>query len=343
MRSLPRNLKANLTRFLPVICAIAVCFAWPLVQQVGATQQQVTPPNAAKSAPVSSPPVKSEAATKVVADAIEGLEKYSSIKADLRESVVMGTRRFVATGKYTQGSDNQLRLTLEIQPIEETASVSTDGKKKATRKKKTAASEPSSVTQVSDGRMLWTEWKTNDTARVERRDLQEIAKAVEGDQRWQSPEQLMADLGLGGVPALLTSLQKRMVFQGVRDQEVDGKPFVVVQGRWSEEQLKRFNAQDPDPILPPHVPEYVRVFFEKKTMFPRRIMFLKRHPVPQQRLARPMVTLDLTNVELNGPVDPDLFRFAGDSKNQNDTTEDFIKALKQQPAPPQQPAGSAGQ
>jgi hypothetical protein len=289
--------------------------------------------------------VKSEAATKVVEEAIAKLASYSSIQTDLRESVVMGTRRFVATGKYTQGSDNQLRLTLEIQPIENTASVVTEDKKKAVRpKKKDSIQKPASVTQISDGRMLWTEWKTDDVARVERRDLQEIAKAVEGDERWKSPEQLMADLGLGGVPALLTSLQKRMVFQGVRDQEVDGKPFVVVQGRWNEDQLKRFNAKDPDPILPPHMPEYVRVFFEKPTMFPRRIMFLKRHPVAQQRLARPMVTLDLTNVKLNGVVDPDLFRFSGDSKDQNDTTEEFINALKQQPVQGGgQPAGSGGQ
>ena len=330
MRSLPFNLK-NI--FAPFACLLVAAFAtWPVIAYAAAQEEKAA---------------ETTGADKIVADAISTLSKQSSIKADLRESVAIGTRRFIATGKYAQSGENQVRISLEIQPLEKTVAVSDeDGKKKASKKKKDSDTANSSILQVSDGKILWTQLTIGGKAEIQRKDIQEIAKAVaemaeagKANNRWTSPEQMMSDLGIGGVPALLVSMQKRMVFQGSREQEIDGKPFLVVQGRWNEEQLKSFGAKagDDDPILANYLPEYVRLFFEKKTLVPRRIMFLKRHPDRKQRFARPMVTLDLMNVELNHAIDPDQFRFSADVPNQKDVTEDVIKMIKgaaeQAPAP----------
>ncbi len=311
MRSLPMFRMINPNYFAGTICAVVAC-------------------SASLAAFANPAPTQDEAAKKTAAqvldDAIASLTKYSSIQADLHETVSMGTRRFTAKGSYVQGPNNQLRLNLEINPVEEVAAPA-EGEKKAapgdTKKKS------NSVLQVSDGRMLWTQWTLDGKSRVERRDIQEITKALAGSKRW-TPQQLLSDMGLGGVPALLTSMKKRMVFKGVRTEEIDGKPFVVIQGRWNQTQLRVFNADpaESDPILESFLPEYVRIFFEKESLFPCRIMFLKRHPNPKTRTARPLVTLDLTNRVLNGDIDPEQFRFDGNAQEQTDITEQLIQALK---------------
>lgn len=315
MRSLPVLQMMNTNCFYKTLCVAGLCFGLATVSGTAAATQD----EAAKTS-----------ADQVMSDALKGLANYSSIKADLHEAVTMGTRRFTATGSYLQGPNNQLRLSLEIQPIEETAAP-TNGKSPTAKKTDEPKGKKNGVVQVSDGRILWTEWILAGKSRVERRDIQEITKALEGSDRW-TPQQLVSDMGLGGVPALLTSMKKRMVFNGVREEQIDGKPFVVVQGRWSDAQIQLFRPgnTESDPILDPFLPEYVRIFFEKKTLFPRRIMFLKRHPNPEQRTARPMVTLDLTNVVLNGETDSEQFRFTGSTKDQTDITEQLIDALKQQ-------------
>ena len=282
---------------------------------------------------------RQSAAAKVLDEAIETLSKYSSIQAKIRETVQMRSREFVASGTYVQASGNQLRMELKIEPLREVAvraKRDKDGKlipedvkdpKKDTRKQK------DSILQVSDGRMLWTQWNINGKPRVERRDLVEITKALEGKIKNWSTDQLIGEMGVGGVPALLRSLKSRMIFDGMRDEEVEGKQFVVIQGAWNAEQVARFMAPQPpqqDAILRPHLPEYVRLYFEKKTMFPRRILYLKRHPNKEQRVARPMVTLDFTKVVLNGEIDAGQFSFGGNTKNQIDTTASILKQLKDQ-------------
>lgn len=298
-------------------------------------------------------PAPQRTAVQILDAAIDAAGSHTSIQADLREDVVMGTRRFRATGRYVQGTNNQLRLNIEIHPIEEVATrakkpedkATGEGKDSAKAKGQSAAGkaptesgsdEPankkSGVLHVCDGQVLWTQWTIEGKSNVERRDVKEILKAFSGPTNIDT-NQLLADLGLGGVPGLLVSMKKRMVFKGVRNETIDGKEFVVIQGRWTDEQLSRFipGNEQPDPLLPDFLPEYVRLYFEADTLFPRRVLYLKRHPNPEQKLARPMITLDFSNVVINGDVDNSLFSFnATATKNQTDITDNLIKALRQQ-------------
>ncbi len=283
------------------------------------------------------PEAATRTAIQVLDAAIQAARQHTSIQADLHESVVMGTHQFTATGQYVHGRNNQLRVTMTEEPVRElavrTGGTNTRGSATPAQAEpsqdKSAAAAGNRVVQVCDGRVLWTELTTAEKRNVVRRDIDEILKAVSGTAL--PADKVLADIGLGGVPALLESLRSRMVFKGVREENVDGQVFVVVQGRWSDEQVSRFvpGNDEPDPVLPAHLPEYVRIYFDKDTLFPRRILYLKRHADPTQRIARPMLTLDFTNVVLNGEVDSNLFTFQPVStKDQNDVTADVIRVLK---------------
>lgn len=266
---------------------------------------------------------KAKAATRFLDEAIVAIDKHSTIKAKLTEVVSMGTRQFVANGTYQQAKDYKVRVEIKVKPIRELT------KEEKPLAEGQEAPKLNSVLHVSDGQVLWTEFVIDGESRAERRNLREVVAAFE---KSDSAKDLMPDLGVGGVPALLKSLRKRMVFDGMREQTIDGKPFVVLQGHWTVEQIQKFDPKetDPDPVFRAgFLPEYVRIFFEKKTMFPRRILYLKRHQSRQQRMARPLVTLDLTNVVLNSAIAPETFRFeVTDRTVQVDLTKETIKTYE---------------
>lgn len=287
----------------------------------------------------STPEQPAKTAKQIVAEAVDRASRYSSIQADMTQAITMGSRTYSAKSSYVQGPDYQLRIEMEIFPIRSirrsTAAKSKGGEKAGRSDEPEAVS---TVLHICDGRVLWTQQTgQNGKSQTRRQDVREILKALKDDSRF-TPDKLTADLGLGGVPALLTSMQNRMIFTGVRRDEIDGKAFLVVQGQWKPEQLAimmRGKEVDDDPVLPPFLPEYARVYFEEETLFPRRIIYLKRHKETQRKVARPMVTLDFRNVKLNGQVDADQFRFTGsDSKSQQDVTAQVIQMLKAQTKTP---------
>ncbi len=305
---------------------------------------------------------ESKTAVELVAKALKTLKGYSSVTAKVRETVVMGTRRFTAEGTYVQSTDNQLRLELEVGDFEQLAKkrvapqkqeepsgaapakTQTEGEAEKENTKRNA------VLHVCDGRFLWTQWTTNGKSRIDLRNIQEIGKEL-GGEKSENLEQLMGRLGVGGVPMLMAALQSRMVFNSTAEKTIDGVDYFVVQGRWTDQQFQAMLAQGrPTPQemqammagqkpLPGYLPEYVRLFFEKETMFPRRIMFLKQ---PQRNVmqARPMVTMDFTDVVLNGDVDSESFRFKPPAgKTPDDQTQQIIKALRAQQAQQNQQLG----
>jgi hypothetical protein len=80
----------------------------------------------------------------------------------------------------------------------------------------------------------------------------------------------------------------------------------------------------------PHVPEYVVLYIDAKTLLPRRIEYRKRAPDPAQKFDRPMVILDLRNVVLNENLPDDLFAFsAPEGVKEEDITAETIQAIQQ--------------
>ena len=261
---------------------------------------------------------------------------YRSVKANLIETVVIGGRKFRANGTYLQGRDLQLKMSMNMRLGE-------GGRFRA------------SVLQVCDGQVLWTshstgreivtsrdgkgaENKSSIKRRITRRDVRQILREAELHNQ-QHQCRLFAELGMGGISELLGSLEHTMAFGKVRNQKIDGKPFLVVQGRWNLDVLKNFlDEQELEklrtngdarqlPRLPEHMPDMVRLYFDRDSLFPRRILYLKRPP--KANSLRPMLSLNFVDVVLNAPVDENEFNFVPPDKVfPVDVTPKYIQQIR---------------
>jgi outer membrane lipoprotein-sorting protein len=228
------------------------------------------------------------------------LIRYKSVKADISEVVTLGNRKIRLSGKYLQGTDLQLRFEFEVN----------------------VGGTKGRLLEVCDGQILWTYYEVGKQKRVARRLVRQILNEA-GD----GPENLLiAEIGLGGLPGLLASIQRAIVFDKQWEQDVGDQTFVVVEGTWTPSNRAKFlggkpNATDP---LPAHVPDRVRIYYDKKHLFPRRVLYLKRDL--KTRVHHPMVKLDFLNVEWNIELDKSQFNYTPpENVPREDTTEHYVK------------------
>lgn len=247
------------------------------------------------------------ASRQYLAQARDRLAAYRSIHADLRETVSIGARPFKAVGSYLQGRDGKLRVEFQV-----TIGDSLQG----------------TLLQVCNGQLLWTRWNIGEESQITRRDIQEIQRALQQGPNFANA-QLLSDLGLGGIKALLASIEENMQLDAAKEIEIDGTPFIVIHGTWNPELLEQMGiprdaAEEP---LPGYLPDSVRIYLQKDNLFPRRIMYLKRHPT--EELVRPLVTLDFVNIQLNPTVDEADFEYEPpDDVPQIDDTKEFIDQIR---------------
>lgn len=273
-------------------------------------------------------------AKRLLAKARERLSGYRSIKADLVEKIVLEGRSYDASGTYLQGSRRRLKLEFTVR----------------------IGNFKGSMLEVCDGEILWNQYtifkkpakpggEPQKSVTLTRRDVRQILDAARRTR--QDPKNLLAvELGLGGLPALLASIDDAMTFDQVRVMKLKGKSLTVLEGGWNVAMLQTLGAApkedgaDP-PKLPPHVPDRVRLYFEnlgEDNLFPRRIQYLKKHSKGDGY--RAMLTLDFNNVRVNEPVNEALFDFVppdGDGVNQEDITNLYLERLRAAPPAAQPP------
>lgn len=251
----------------------------------------------------------------------ERLSKISSVKARLVETISVGHKPVKAEGRYLQsnlkGNAHLLRLELTI---------------------KTERLE-GSLLEVCDGDVLYTMHTIAGEPNITRRNVSVILDAVR--KGGAIPEQIIvAELGLGGLPALLAGIEKAIAFTGTKADTLRNHPVTVVQGTWNDAMKLRLYgnvAKDKDKELPPlpeFVPDLVRIYFEQESGFPLRIMYLRK--TPQKETLRTLLTLDFLDVALNQPIDPGEFIFTPpDRAPQTELTDQYLQQLKQltKPAP----------
>jgi outer membrane lipoprotein-sorting protein len=242
----------------------------------------------------------------VLERARENLIGLKSVRATILETVSIGDRRFRATGSYLQGTDMRLRLEYTVK----------------------AGSAEGSLLEVCDGTILWSRQTIGDQTRLTRRDVRQILNAAASGGN-VAENILIAELGLGGLPALLASLERSMTFDEIERQEIDAISFVIIGGTWNSEFRQRFQASPASPgsdQLPDLVPDRVRIYFDAETLFPRRIQYLKA-PTDTE-LEHPLVALDFTDVELDAPVSASEFQFEPpDNVYAEDVTNKYIEKL----------------
>ena len=248
-------------------------------------------------------------ATALLKKSREKLLSYTSIRAQITETVDIGPKPFVISGSYLQGNDLKLRLEFQVQSHKK------DGKPVGT------------LLEICDGQVLWTEHTIKGTSRVTRRDVQAILKQASLNPK-SRPNMLVANLGLGGLPGLLAAIQKNMQFQSVAEKTVNGKTLTVLNGTWKKEFLAQWKGNDPKAAvqLPPYVPSAIRIYLDPQSLFPRRIVYLKNN----NNTLESIVTLNFTKVTLNAPIDKAEFSYEPpDGVFPADVTNQYLKQLTQ--------------
>jgi hypothetical protein len=228
-----------------------------------------------------------------------------SIKSRIIERVSIGGRRFRLDGTYVQGTD--LRLKLDLKDQSEATDQGIEG----------------SFLEVCDGTILWTRHDVAGQTRVTRRNVRQILEASKNSSQ---PNLLALELGLGGLPALLASLERSMKFDSQTEAEVNHKKFTVITGVWNDAMRETFKSST-GKLPTSHIPDSVRIYFEPVILFPRRIEFLKK----QKKSEEPevVVQLDFLDININRPVDDHQFEFVPPTGIRTiDVTSDYLKQLK---------------
>jgi hypothetical protein len=270
-------------------------------------------------------PAESAEAVALLEQARQRIRSFQSVKADLTETVLIGPRRFRAEGSYLQRGEAEVlfEFTLTV---------------------KGANGKPlnGSLLEVCNGQILWMSYQVGSDVQVTRRDIAQIMEAAK-----QSPsiegELLSSQLGLGGIAGLLASLQRSMTFESLTEEIVDGNPYRMIAGGWSQKYLRKLKSlgSGEDFVLPDYIPDRVRIFFDVNTDFPRRILYLKSIEGKSQ----PMLALDFFNVQTNVPISNDAFLFAPPPDVlPQDITQEVISRIKsaggnRPPAQREQPPG----
>lgn len=269
-----------------------------------------------------------------ITDTLDGVETLS---CDLTQTVVLSGQKFQAAGRYVQASGNRMRLEYRIFPIgglnaDDARLFALDSETPDDSKRKVTGS----LEQVSDGSVLWSRWVNGPQKQLTRRNIREIVDAV-NDVPNYSATQSLQDLGVGGLQTLMSQLQVGMEFSTVQEQQVGDVTLLVLAGRWNQKTRKEvFGLEDPEAPLPGYIPDFVRLYVDAKASLPRRIQYLKKHPSPEVKKVRPVVTLDLKNIRLNEGVSDEMFTFdRGEEDNikEVDLTAQVIDAIKQIAAP----------
>lgn len=247
-------------------------------------------------------PANPDAAELMIA-AHQRMLSHTHIRADLQEVVAIKQPPFKMAGSYVS-EGLKLRLSFEVKLP--------DGAK-------------GSLLEVCDGERLWSVMELPGSTRVTRRDVRQILAAM--DQAKGRPDRAAAiDLALGGLPALLTSLSRSMQFQSVKGEMLSEREYWKVSGKWRPEILSQLTGGDSKAKLPAYIPDAVRVYLAKDTLFPERIEYLKQDPDSEEW--QPLLELRLMNVALNGPANAREFEFSPpESVQPEDVTRQYLDQL----------------
>lgn len=230
------------------------------------------------------------------------LQEHRTVQAELKQQVSIGTRQFQASGTYLQASNLRVRIELEYE----------------------FRTYPAHLLEVCDGQVLWSRKTVGKEESFTRRDVQEILNAPPRPGENTEVRALLAELGMGGLPALLAGLERNMNFTPPEEKQINGHPFLILTGSWKPAWLKQFRGKSRrDVEVPDYLPDQVRLYLDKGTLFPRRIQYLKFNPDSGNR--EPMLTLSFLNVVLNGGIEPGEFEFVPpDGVIPTDTTQKYI-------------------
>lgn len=284
------------------------------------------------------------AAQDVLTKLRDRLENLGSLQCDLHQTAVISAIKVVSAGRYAEASGNRVRLQMMMFPMNTFGAADGDALNVENDPQiPDAETARGSLLQVSDGSVVYTEWRNGEEpASVTRRTLADVVTAAEKVENYAASA-VLADMGVGGLRSLIARLQDTMAFAPVSELIVNDRKVLQITGRWND-RVRREIFQLPEDVFVdarPWVPEYVRIYVDAESSLPRRIQFLKHSLDATQKLARPLLTLDLRNIRVNEQVADDLFSYrAPEGAREEDVTEALIRSIEaasQRPAPQNPP------
>ena len=276
----------SVTSRLGLVLLLAGLIGFVARSAIGQGDEKVATGKTGRAETGASPSAGQAAATAFVAKVHAELKQHPSLKADVEHTVSIGDQQFRATGRYLN-SGSKLRLEYTVKPDQ-----GADG----------------SLIEVCDGKVLWSLMTLGGTKpRVTHRDVQQIKAAIASVKSVPDAE-LTAELGLGGLSGLLASLERTMTFDAIKQEEVEGRSRTTVQGQWKSTVASRWKRKPDDP-LPVYIPDAVRIIADSTTLFPERIVYLKRQTEKDKPGYRALVSFQFKNVELDATIDEQEFTF----------------------------------
>ncbi|MBI1345703.1 hypothetical protein GC163_05380 [bacterium] len=284
----------------PILLVLSLGFvAWQAARQPLAWAQQAASPEPSKPAPNQAEAARQ--ASELLKQAHAQMISQSSVRAEVLELAHLTTPPLQMTGTYLSAG---IKLRLEYQV-------------------KLPGGQSGKLLEVCDGERLWSYLQLPDSSKVTRRDVRQILSAAErADGR--SDRAAAVDLALGGLAGLLTSLQRSLVFDAVKEETADDVPVVTLVGRWNAELSQQLGGDARQPRFPAHIPDAVRLSLAKDTLFPVRLAYLKR----SDNGVKLLLDLRFRNIMLGGAVSDSEFDFVPpEGIEPEDVTRDYLKQL----------------
>jgi len=297
------------------MCSFRVVQAWPQANETPEkTADESAEPVTTKDVPVLNPE-----ALRVVKESRTRLFEFKSVQADMQQHVALGDFHFLASGKYFASYPFKSRIEYSV----------------------TLGGMEGDFLEVCDGQILHTrrQIRTKPTAskniappqvELARRDIQKIIEEANHYPN-DSAAFRAAEIGIGGLPAVLASLERTMIFNAIREDIEDGEPVVIVQAVWNPDEQDRImvGLGGLAPQIQRFLPDRVRITFNKATLFPQKFQYLKKLTA-EETSYRPILTVAFTNVILNEPIPVQRFTyFPTPGMVERDETSDFINTIQE--------------
>ena len=285
-------------------------------------------------------------AKQLLDSARDKLFAHDTIQANIVERISFGDRRFEATGSYiAHQPPNKIPLTrlrysirvgdttgelLEVCDGLVLRSMKTIARVESAAKKseKEAAATKADASTKSSGKSKST--KPKEDILLTRRDISQIIKSIGNSESSEAIQ--VADLGLGGIPSILASLNRTFWFVEVTDDKWKGKPVKSLEGYLNIERIRgvfKTGLASKAKELEPLVPERARLQLDAETLFPVRIIYLRQLDAAGTKFMTQM-TMEFTDVILDRPLEStEIFTLnAPPGVNERDETTEYENYLK---------------
>jgi len=283
-------------------------------QSSGDSQQSATE---APAESASTAPLGEEQAERIVRSALEALETHRSISARMRFRVhVLGFSMF-GNGIFTQGSvdDHLYRFELQMRVEDPT--------------QKKVGDQTSILLHVCDGKNLWIHEHLpgQEEPSVTKIDVDATYFGLGSRRKAEGLGMFPRTPAIGGLARSLRELSAAFQFIEARATQLGDVNVWAVQGKWDEEHLAKLVPGADVASLPEQLPSYIVIYFGRDDLFPYRFDYFRRDREGASRT--PMMTLELYEVRINGPLDAKQFTYQ--PGNFQDGTAAFSQKLDVSP------------